>query len=277
MGLMYMPTRGIGTVSNLASSVGTYSNRGTNVAAPVSTNTKGSWVELISAANVTGPVIGFTAQIANNLGAGAARRCLHDIGIGGAGSEVVIVSNLGTTGPNNPATQPAARELFFPIRIPQGTRIACRSQSNNASQTSNVVITLFYGNWLDYQTYSGAEVIGADTSTTSMLAHTAGNSSAYSSWTNIGSPTTRPYYGGALYVMNDTLTTLTALNYVAQFGYNSNPEGETWFAATTNESQGSFLNSTFTPGKIPTGTQLQIRAKCSATGESLQYGVICLY
>lgn len=277
MGLMYLPTRGIGTVSNQGSSVNTFSNRGTNIVAPASTNTKGSWTQVFAGSAVTAPVIGFTIQIANNSSAGAARRSLWDVGIGAASSEVVIVENFGGTMPANPTNQPQPRELFFPIRIPAGTRIAMRHQSNQANQTSNVLMTLFYGNWTDYQTYSGAELLGADTSTTSMLAHTAGNTNTYSSWTSIGSTTARSYYGSALCVGNDTLTTLNGNQYVAQWGYNSTAEGEVWLTATTGEFQGSFSNAQFTPGKIALGTQMQIRAKCNTTADALQYGVMCLY
>lgn len=278
MGLMMPPPRGLlGSITNLAATPANYSSRATAVAASGSINTKGSWTQLIAAASIVAPVIGISVSIANNPTSGAAVRSFFDIGVGGSGSEVVLISNLAFVGPSNASNQPGPAEIFIPVRIPAGTRVSCRHQSTSASKTSNVLVTVYFGNWAEHRTFAGAECINADTSTTSMLALTAGNSGSYGSWTNAGSTTSRTYYGGSIMAMNDTVTALSALTYVADWGWNSTACGSRWFVAQTTEAQGSFSGSAFEFGTIPSGTQLQIRAKCGGTAEALQYGIMCLY
>lgn len=278
MGLMMPSPRGmVGSITNLASNPANYSSRATVVTSSGSANTKGSWTQIFAAASITAPVIGFTVSIANNLTSATAVRAFLDIGVGGSGSEQVLVSNLGFIGPSNAPNQPGPAEFFIPVRIPAGTRISCRHQSTSTSKASNVLITVYFGNWTDHRTFAGAECINAYTSTTSMTAATAGSSGSYSSWFNVGSTTSRTYYGASIMAMNDTVTVLTALSYVADWGWNSTAYGSCWFSTQSIEAQGSFTGPKFDMGVIPAGTQLQMRAKAAATAESLQYGLMCLY
>lgn len=278
MGLMMPPPRGlVGSITNLASNPANYSSRATVVTSSGSANTKGSWTQLVAAANVTGPVIGIAVSIANNNTSAAAVRSFIDIGVGGSGSEVVLVSNLAFVGPNNAPNQPGPCEFFIPVRIPAGTRISARHASTSTSKASNVMITVYFGNWADHRTFAGAECINADTSTTSLTTITAGNSGSYSSWANVGSTTGRTYYGASIMAMNDTVTVLNALSYVADWGWNSTPFGSSWFSTQTTEAQGSFTGPRFNMGVIPPGTQLQMRVKSSGTAQDMQYGLMCLY
>lgn len=278
MGLMMPPPRGlVGSITNLASNPANYSSRATVVTSSGSANTKGSWTQLVAAANVTGPVIGISVSIANNLTSATAVRSFLDIGVGGSGSEQVLISNLAFIGPSNAPNQPGPAEFFIPVRIPTGTRISARHASTSTSKAANVMITVYFGNWADHRTFAGAECINADTSTTSMTAATAGSSGSYGSWFNVGSTTGRTYRGAAIMAMNNTVTVLTALSYVADWGWNSTPYGSSWFSTQSTEAQGSFTGPRFDMGVIPPGTQLQMRAKCGGAAESLQYGIMCLY
>ena len=90
-------------------------------------NTKGGWVEFF--ASIAFEVSAF--EIITRLPSGSTNyNYLIDIGIGAAGSEVVIVSNLYLS-----------RETYYnsdvlirlPFSIPQGTRISIRCQSSQAS------------------------------------------------------------------------------------------------------------------------------------------------
>jgi hypothetical protein len=278
MGLMMPPPRGlVGSITNLASNPANYSSRATVVTSSGSANTKGSWTQLIAAASVTAPVIGISVSIANNLTTATAVRSFFDIGVGGSGSEQVLISNISFIGPSNAPNQPGPAEVFIPVRIPAGTRISCRHASTSTSKASNVLITVYFGNWADHRTFAGAECINADTSTTSMTAATAGNSGSYGSWFSVGSTTGRTYYGASIMVQNNTVTVLTAMSYVADWGWNSTARGSRWFSTQTTEAEGSFSGPSFDYGVIPVGTQLQMRGKASATAESLQYGIMCLY
>lgn len=98
-------------------------------------NTKGSWTELITSTAYTSYGLFYTdrsskAQNSNNFGG------LIDVGIGGSGSESVIVPNL-VTGFNQ-----GGNSFFLPILIPAGSRISARAQNASATQPNSGVITL---------------------------------------------------------------------------------------------------------------------------------------
>lgn len=106
-----------------------------------SANTKGDWLEVFSSspfdANGLNISIGYATE---------GYSFLLDIGIGAAGSEVVIISNilyevtgLGTRFLNN--------DIFFPISIPNGSRVSIRIQSTGGSKVMSVGLSLFSGGW----------------------------------------------------------------------------------------------------------------------------------
>lgn len=101
---------------------------GTSVTAPGSANTKGAWLELSSAAphDVAGIVLSsyWTAST-------GAVHSLLDIGIGGSGSEVVLVGNVPHTRFSS-AGAPSS-PILLPCAIPAGTRIAARYQASAIS------------------------------------------------------------------------------------------------------------------------------------------------
>lgn len=101
----------------------TATSAGTPLTAATATNTKGAWTEIV--ASTTDPIrllIPFPSKPAGTANSGA--NGLIDIGIGPAGSEVVILSNL--------RFESYSSEVFVtihpwaPCRIPVGSRIAAR-------------------------------------------------------------------------------------------------------------------------------------------------------
>lgn len=122
-------------VSNVGGNAGASS--GTSVSAPGSTNTKGSYTQLIAS----------TAHAASGMvvtlyftGSSGAVHGLVDIAVGGAGSEVVIIPDLHISrqSSNNYATAP----ILLPCRVPAGTRISARFQSSQTSTSCSVSIAL---------------------------------------------------------------------------------------------------------------------------------------
>ena len=94
-------------------------------------HTKGSWVEVTNA--TTSPLNSLTVMLtAINYANGVDTSTLLDIGIGGAGSEVVVVPNVGVGWANQ------YQSWTLPVSIPQGTRIAVRAQSTRTSQNISV-------------------------------------------------------------------------------------------------------------------------------------------
>lgn len=110
----------------------------TAITASGSNNTKGPWTELISAAP-------FAAQgiVVYGLIAGASiLSTLIDIGIGGAGSEVVVVPDMLQTRMSSANT--AMTPFFIPLHIPEGARVAARFQ-HNAAPTLRLGVCLVGG------------------------------------------------------------------------------------------------------------------------------------
>lgn len=88
-------------------------------------NTKGGWTQVVAA--TTGDAQWVVLQVLKPYGTSPNSYGI-DIGIGAAGSEVALVSNLTLAG----GTQPLVA-YQLPLTIPAGSRIALRSQNNTAS------------------------------------------------------------------------------------------------------------------------------------------------
>lgn len=108
----------------------------TQITASSTTNTKGSYTQLI--ASTARDYTGFLLVYRGGMLAAGDINYLIDIAVGVAGSEVVIVPNL------YPGSSTAAvglcRSVYFPIPIPAGTRIAARMQSSVASNTAVIAL-----------------------------------------------------------------------------------------------------------------------------------------
>jgi hypothetical protein len=154
------------------------------VTAGATAHTKGGWTQLIASTpyDAYGIWIGI-----DGIGlSAAATPYLVDIGVGPAGSELVIVPNLDVWG-----ADPAAavgqnpHQFWFPVYIPAGSRIAARSQSATANKTCRVMVVLdavpWYGLWgigpvVDYGTNLSAS-IGTSVTT---------GSNAFGAWVQVG-------------------------------------------------------------------------------------------
>lgn len=117
---MQAPQRWVNWGADLATS------HGTAVVSSGSVNTKGSWVQLVAASEITTKWLIVAPQIT-----GTARNFAVDIGVGGAGSEQVILSNLKYVN--------ASLGILigpFPFSIPAGSRVAVRAASDIATSTT---------------------------------------------------------------------------------------------------------------------------------------------
>lgn len=99
---------------------------GTAITSSVSTNTKGSYTQLV--ASTAKDYCGLLLVPDTNQ-SGTATALLLDIAIGAGGSEQVIVPNFYQSSFNDKVAT-----SFVPINIPSGTRISARCQSATASQ-----------------------------------------------------------------------------------------------------------------------------------------------
>lgn len=100
-------------------------------------NTKGAWMQILASApqDYTGLWIQLRGATTNNA--------LFDIGIGAAGSEIVLAPNL-FCGPK--LTQDSYGSVFIlPCSIPAGSRVAVRSQTDGVSISASINIGFFTG------------------------------------------------------------------------------------------------------------------------------------
>ncbi|GAA0969760.1 hypothetical protein GCM10009555_017480 [Acrocarpospora macrocephala] len=162
------------------------SSIGVAVTAGGSTNTKGSWVELIAA--TAHKAVGLIV----NAGRGhtATADFLVDIGVGASSSETVIIPNLKC---DNGSNNLGPGQILIPIGIPAGTRIAARCQATSASAVTRLQVILLYGSWLGQPPLGRVTAYGvatADSGGVSVDPGLAANTKG--SWSQITASTTNP-------------------------------------------------------------------------------------
>ena len=152
-----------------------------SIFSPVSTNTKGTWAQIIASTP-------FNANrlMVNIIFAYFSYEYLMDVGIGPSGSEVVLVSNL---------YRPALSSYYggmsydLPIQIPAGVRVAARVQCSGYSAGLTRVAPMFYligGSYLGQELYGKMIDYGTNLTNTSGTLITPGTG-GLGSWTQITS------------------------------------------------------------------------------------------
>lgn len=122
---------GFGACDTMGDNTG--SSRGTTVTAG-SANTKGSWSQIVASTAHDYRELLVAADHFSNQGRG-----LLDIGVGGSGSEVVLIPDLHVNfGQQNQAGK--GQYWNLPVSIPAGTRLAARTQCDQASATADVIL-----------------------------------------------------------------------------------------------------------------------------------------
>lgn len=106
-------------------------SRGVAVDCGGTANTKGSWTEIIASTPVAIDALLCVIGCNGNVARTTQMNCIYDIGVGGSGSEYVLIPDLhmvwdaNSDGPINVIHGPMA------CRLPSGTRLAARSSCNN--------------------------------------------------------------------------------------------------------------------------------------------------
>lgn len=142
-----------GTVTSGASS-------GTTVTASASTNTLGSWTQIVASTAIDACFIIVSVDGSPSTGQGNA----VDIGIGAGGSEQVLISAIQVMG-NGTLLPGNLSQLAFPCQIPAGTRIAARVQSTVGSSAVAVQVILIDGAFTQWEGGSIVDTYGNVTST----------------------------------------------------------------------------------------------------------------
>lgn len=107
-----------------------------SVTAGETAHTKGAWTELISSTTHTSSQLVFAAGLSQASQNSAA---LVDIGVGPAGSEVLIIENL----PCGMAASNSNWQVPLPVEVPAGSRIAIRFQCDFAGKVGTFGLSVF--------------------------------------------------------------------------------------------------------------------------------------
>lgn len=115
---------------------------GTSIDPGATANAKGSWVELVSSCDALSGIVMAVGGQAN--GSRSFTFWMIDIGIGGEGSEVIIVPDLFVMSVIYNALMPIYSP-FIPLRIKSGTRIVARAQCYSNSSPNRLIDVALYG------------------------------------------------------------------------------------------------------------------------------------
>lgn len=227
-------------------------------------NTKGSWTQLVSATAYDAAAMWVQLTGAYN-GGGSANLNAVDIGIGPAGSEIVLFGNLlvGQYQPSLTCLLPT--NVLLPCSIPAGTRIAARSQSTQASYTCNCSFGLFEASF-DYTAHSAkVDTLGFISGSTHGTALSNPSVAATKGpWTQLVAATSYDYASGYLFL--DSLNAAPAsynINVDIAIGAagSEKPIMTDFHAAYFNATNGGF-NPAHTPLlnlAIPAGSRVSVR------------------
>lgn len=245
-------------------------------AVAASNNTKGAWVELSASTPVAAQ--GILVQM-GGVG-GAATNVLFDLGVGPAGSEIVILGNF-LQNYNVNACAYRAHALFLPIGIPAGTRLAIRSQGALKAGVAWVSINLVAGGLLFPMPLSQIDTYGANTGTSGGTSIDPGATiNTYGAWVQLSaSCNDLKMLFMAIGSQNNTGTSaalwrvdvgIGAAGYeyavISQLELGSGITG-----AVCPPSMGPF------PVHIPAGTRIAVRAQCSINDATDRLFDIVLY
>lgn len=188
-------------------------SNGTNVAASASLNTKGSYVELEASAALDAD--GFYFYVLTGTVAGD---YLIDVAIGGAGSEVDIVSNLLCSSPSNNSEAPF--EVYIPLPIPAASRISCRCQSSDSSATPTVCGVLAKGGFYKAMRMSRATTYGANTADSGGVSIDPGGTiNTKGAYSQLSAAITNPIRYAIICAGSQNNTVRTAMTHTVDIAY----------------------------------------------------------
>jgi hypothetical protein len=249
---------------------------GNSCTASATANTPGAWVQYLTnnavASTDTIHCIHFQA-IGNNQAAGADNSMLLDVGIGAAGSETVIASNIAVGGAAN--SNGIGPFFYLPIRIPGATRVALRVRAATGSRVLTVQVIAFTGapalSLFSDRLPATVDTLGTSTETSAGTAM----SGASGSWTQITGATTVDYQ--ALIVLASgpaSITGATATEFRLDLGLGADgSEQDVAFTYAFYTANGFIANrsplvlSSIYGGFVPAGTRIAVRHNLAANPE----------
>jgi hypothetical protein len=206
-----------------------------------------------------------------------------DVGIGAAGSEQVIVSDLLVGGaPLTANFSPyIGREFWLPLFIPQGSAVSVRIASQRTAATFKLV-GWWYGGSSDpppWRVASKITTYGVGTVPNGTVV-VPGTSTAQGSWTQITAATTRDHFGvfpsfqisGTIMTLKHILVGLGLGGAGAEQTFQGG-SGYAYMTTAAEEVIGPFNNVFPVYDSIPAGTRLVARASNTGGNDPYDYQV----
>ncbi|GAB1823571.1 hypothetical protein [Herbidospora sp. RD11066] len=230
-------------------------------------NTKGSWTEIIAAtsSDATGMIV--------NIGRGHTQTAdfLVDIGIGGSGSETVLIPNLKA---DNGTSLLGPGQIIIPIGVPAGSRLSARCQATAASAVSRIQVLLQRGSWLgqpplsrvtDYGTVTG------DSGATSIDPTTTANTKGL--WAQIAASTANPMRAMLVAIGNVANSNRSAGDWLVDIGIGGSGSEVViiadWHIEASTSDDVIYPRYLGPIGvNIPAGTRLAARAQSTTMADS---------
>lgn len=234
-------------------------------------NTKGSWSQVVASTSGT---VGMVRLRAMNYANAVAHATLLDIGIGAAGSEVVVVPNV-TVGGGGAPNAFGGLIIDIPVSIPAGTRVAVRAQSQRTSYSFSINVVLLSA--LDAATTpTSLDTLGVSTATSSGTAM----SGASGTYVQITSATTRDYQGLIVVpaiAANGTLSGTATVTFTLAVGAAGAEVDYTTCVLATDGGIGvhnNILPSLFAGGLVPAGSRIAVKHTIASSPGNLAACVI---
>jgi hypothetical protein len=246
---------------------------GTNVPSSATPDAKGAVTDIISAANNNQDSWGIYIAVFNTGSASTVAQARLEILIGGATDDILIPGLVcGYT-----TLQPAIREFFFPLHVPQGKRIAATLASVRASINCQCVIMLYGGGVPPFRVGRKVTAYGTPISDSRGQAITPSQSGAAASVTEMIASTGADHFAFLPGFQPATDTTISTRGYAIGIGVGSDPPDRigTWnFLANNSESMGGPRPMLPALQDVPAGSRLTFLAGNDGSNDGGYDGLI---
>ena len=233
-------------------------------------HTKGAWEEVTASTPFTCSAFILTINF-------ALATYLVDVGIGVAGSEVVLVGNIHYSGQTL-----VPFSMLFPMRIPTGSRIAVRSQGSATGSVTSTTMYLLNEGFTGPVGRNRCITYGADTSDSGgtvvdpgTTLHTKG------AWTQITASTTADHKGLAIIHGSRNNTAMAGATFFYDIAVGASGQEQiiiaNWRVTSSVNETISPQNSPFFPVDIPAGSRIAVRCSGNTTDATDRLLDVVLY
>jgi hypothetical protein len=216
-------------------------------------NVKGSWVALETSTDYA--AYGFYVGVWGVATSASSRRLAFDIGIGGSGSETVLLPDFLVSTDVLTGINPGGGLHYFPLYIPSGVRVSIRAQGSTAV-TVKAMIMFNYGGGIT-PIFQRCVALGMNTSSATQAVSVTPSSGAYGGYTTIA--TTSQTFHALLPSIGINSVSAPSTFVSLAIGVGSSDIFRRGFVSSVTESIGSTNNILPYYAHIASGTTLQAR------------------